>query len=91
MIGSLGTRFLRLSIPGSLRHWQRRGWCCHPPNDGFDFFLRTYSRVLQQRGGDHALGRKLYGCFVAAGIPDPQVALVQPVWSGMPIMYIMLS
>jgi SAM-dependent methyltransferase len=19
------------------------GWCCHPPNDGFDFFVRTYS------------------------------------------------
>ena len=55
------------------------GWCCHPPNEGFDFFLRTYSLVLQRRGGDHALGRKLYGCFLAAGIPHPQVALVQPV------------
>jgi ubiquinone/menaquinone biosynthesis C-methylase UbiE len=54
------------------------GWCCHPPNEGFDFFVRTYSRVLQRRGGDHALGRKLYGCFLAAGIPGPQVALVQP-------------
>ena len=55
------------------------GWCCHPPNEGFDFFLRSYSQVLQRRGGDHAVGRKLYGCFLAAGIADPQVALVQPV------------
>jgi SAM-dependent methyltransferase len=55
------------------------GWCRHPPNDGFDFFVHTYSRVLQRRGGDHAIGRKLYGYFLAAGIPDPQVALVQPV------------
>jgi SAM-dependent methyltransferase len=54
------------------------GWCCHPPNEGFDFFVRSYSRVLQRRGGDHALGRKLYGCFLAASIPGPQVALVQP-------------
>jgi 2-polyprenyl-3-methyl-5-hydroxy-6-metoxy-1,4-benzoquinol methylase len=53
------------------------GWCCHPPNEGFDFFLRTYSRVLQRRGGDHAVGRKLYAYFLTAGIPDPQVALVQ--------------
>jgi SAM-dependent methyltransferase len=56
------------------------GWCCHPPNDGFDFFLRTYAQVLQRRGGDHAIGRKLYSCLLAAGIPGPRVAVVQPVW-----------
>jgi SAM-dependent methyltransferase len=56
------------------------GWCCHPANDGFDFFVRTYAQVLQRRGGDHALGRKLYGCFLAAGIPGPRVAVAQPVW-----------
>ena len=54
------------------------GWCCHPPNEGFDFFLRAYGQVLLRRGGDHAVGRKLYTCFLAAGIPDPRVALVQP-------------
>ena len=57
------------------------GWCCHPPNDGFDFFVRTYGQLLQQRGGDHAMGRKLYACFRAAGIPRPQVALTQPAWT----------
>jgi ubiquinone/menaquinone biosynthesis C-methylase UbiE len=55
------------------------GWCCHPPNEGLDFFVRTYQQVLQRRGGDHALGRKLYGYFLAVGIPRPQVALVQSV------------
>ena len=55
------------------------GWCCYPPNEGFDFFLRTYSQVLQRRGGDHAVGRKLHACFLAAGIPGPQISLVQPV------------
>ena len=32
------------------------GWCCHPPNEGFHFFLRTYGQVLQRSGGDHAFG-----------------------------------
>ena len=32
---------------------------------------------MQRRGGDHAIGRKLCGYFSAAGIPDPQLALVQ--------------
>jgi len=56
------------------------GWCCHPPNEGFDFFVRTYAQVLQRRGGDHAIGRKLYGYFLDAGIPVPQVALAQSLW-----------
>ena len=54
------------------------GWCCHPANEGFDFFVRTFCRVLQRRGGDPGMGRKLYACFLAAAIPGPQVTLVQP-------------
>ena len=62
------------ALPRSWLRW----WRGHPPNEGFDFFLRAYSQVLRRRGGDHAIGRKLYACFLAAGIPDPRVALVQP-------------
>jgi SAM-dependent methyltransferase len=58
------------------------GWCCHPANEGFDFFVRTYGEALRRRGGDSAFGRKLYGGFLAAGIPAPEVGLVQPVWTG---------
>ena len=58
------------------------GWCCDPANEGFELFLDTYRRVLASRGGDHAIGRKLYRYFLAAGIPDPQVILVQPVHQG---------
>ncbi len=58
------------------------GWCCHPPNEGFEFFLRTYAEVIQRRGGDHATGRKLYAYFREAGIPTPQVALAQSVSVG---------
>jgi ubiquinone/menaquinone biosynthesis C-methylase UbiE len=56
------------------------GWCCHPPNEGFDFFVRAYAEVIRRRGGDHATGRKLYHYFLDAGIPSPQVALVQSVF-----------
>lgn len=55
------------------------GWCCDPPDDSFDFFLRTYMEVLRRRGGDHAIGRKLYAHFLAAGIPGARLAVVQPV------------
>jgi len=53
------------------------GWCCHPPNEGFDFFVRNYAQVIRRRGGDHATGRKLYWYFLEAGIPTPHVDLVQ--------------
>jgi ubiquinone/menaquinone biosynthesis C-methylase UbiE len=56
------------------------GWCCHPPNEGFDFFVRAYAEVIRRRGGDHATGRKLYHYFLDAGIPSPQLALVQSVF-----------
>jgi 2-polyprenyl-3-methyl-5-hydroxy-6-metoxy-1,4-benzoquinol methylase len=56
------------------------GWFCHPPNEGFDFFLRTYAQVVARQGGDHAIGRKLYAYFMEAGVPDPTVKLVQPLY-----------
>jgi len=58
------------------------GWCCDPPNEGFELFLDAYQRVLARRGGDHATGRKLYRSFLAAGIPHPEIKLVQPVHRG---------
>jgi SAM-dependent methyltransferase len=56
------------------------GWCCHPPNEGFDFFVRTYRAAISRRGGDQAYGRKLYAGFLAAGIPVAEVRVVQPAW-----------
>jgi ubiquinone/menaquinone biosynthesis C-methylase UbiE len=58
------------------------GWCCDPANEGFDFFVRAYREAITRRGGDSAFGRKLHGGFLAAGIPAPEVGLVQPVWTG---------
>ncbi len=67
------------------------GWCCDPPNAGFEFFLRTYSEVTARRGGDHAVGRKLLRYFRAAGIPEPIIHVVQPVYSGGPGKTLALS
>ena len=53
------------------------GLFCHPANDGFAFYARIYPRVLPLRGGDAAIGRKLYGYFLEAAIPDPNLRLVQ--------------
>jgi hypothetical protein len=58
------------------------GWCCDPPNEGFELFLDAYQRVLARRGGDHATGRKLYRFFLAAGIPHPEIKLVQAAHQG---------
>ena len=40
---------------------------------------RTYPLVLERRGGDHAIGRKLYRYLLAAGVPDPSLRLAQGV------------
>jgi 2-polyprenyl-3-methyl-5-hydroxy-6-metoxy-1,4-benzoquinol methylase len=57
------------------------GWCCQPANEGFAFFLRTYSHVLARAGGDHTIGRKLYRYALAAGIPAPHMSLVCPLYT----------
>lgn len=53
-------------------------WTCHPENEGFAFFKRNFCLALDHAGGDHTIGRKLYSYFLDAGIPDPQVAVIQP-------------
>jgi SAM-dependent methyltransferase len=55
------------------------GLCCHPPNDGFDFFVHAYAEAIRRRGGDHAMGRKLYGYMLVVGVSGCHVALVQSV------------
>ena len=47
------------------------GLFCEPPNDGFDFYVHIYPRVLERNGGDATAGRKLYRYFLEAGIPGP--------------------
>ena len=53
------------------------GLFCDPPNEGFEFYRRMYPRVVAQRGGDATAGRKLHRYFAEAGIPTPQMTVVQ--------------
>jgi ubiquinone/menaquinone biosynthesis C-methylase UbiE len=55
------------------------GWACHPPNAGFDFFVRTYCEALRRRGGDPTAGRQLFEYFVRCGIPTPEMRVVETV------------
>ena len=55
------------------------GSFCNPPNDGFAFWVEAYQRVLERRGGDPLSGRKLFRRFGEAGIPPPEIAVVQSV------------
>jgi ubiquinone/menaquinone biosynthesis C-methylase UbiE len=53
------------------------GLFCDPANDGFTFYQQMYPEVCRLGGGDPAIGRKLYRHFGQAGIPEPQLRLVQ--------------
>jgi ubiquinone/menaquinone biosynthesis C-methylase UbiE len=49
-----------------------------PPNEGLDFYVRTYCEALERAGGDPWLGRKLPRLFREAGIPGCRFSLFQP-------------
>ena len=53
------------------------GAFCDPPNEGHAFWVEAYQRVLERHGGDPRSGRKLHQRFFDAGIPDPELAVVQ--------------
>jgi ubiquinone/menaquinone biosynthesis C-methylase UbiE len=57
------------------------GQFCEPPNEAFAAHERMYRQVLERRGGDPTFGRKLFGAFLEAGIPRPDIRLVQAVHS----------
>ncbi len=53
------------------------GLFCDPGNDGFEFYRTMYPRVCASNGGDATVGRKLSRYFAEAGIPEPEMRLVQ--------------
>jgi ubiquinone/menaquinone biosynthesis C-methylase UbiE len=53
-------------------------WFCDPPDESFDFFRETLGQVIDQRGGDHTFGRRLYHACRSAGVVDPTLSVVTP-------------
>jgi SAM-dependent methyltransferase len=54
---------------------------CEPRNEGYEFFGRMYPLLLERNGGDSSTPRKLFGYFLSAGAPTPEVRFVQDVGS----------
>lgn len=55
------------------------GSFCDPPHAGFAFWVEAYQRVLERHGGDPLSGRKLHRYFAEAGVPTPELSVVQRV------------
>lgn len=55
-------------------------WACYPRNEGFEFYRRALAAVIDNHGGDHAIGRKLFSCCLKAGVPRPSVQAVTPLY-----------
>jgi hypothetical protein len=55
------------------------GSFCYPPDDGFEFWVERYQQVLRSYGGDPLCGRRLVARFAEAGIPSPEIGVVQRV------------
>ena len=55
------------------------GSFCYPPNAAFDFWVTAYQRALRSAGGDPLSGRQLHERFVQAGLPSPELSVVQQV------------
>ena len=53
------------------------GSFCDPPHAGFQFWVESYQRVLELHGGDPLTGRKLPRLFREAGVPAPDLRVVQ--------------
>jgi ubiquinone/menaquinone biosynthesis C-methylase UbiE len=53
------------------------GSFCDPPSAAFDFWVDAYQRALVASGGDPLSGRKLHRRFTEAGIPSPELTVVQ--------------
>jgi SAM-dependent methyltransferase len=58
------------------------GGFCHPENDGYRRYSDLYRAVVQRRGGDADLGKRLFELTCAAGFSDVHARIVQPVHTG---------
>ena len=50
---------------------------CYPTNEGYEFYAKAILETIRRHGGDPTLGRKLFACFLEAGIPPPELTLTQ--------------
>jgi SAM-dependent methyltransferase len=58
------------------------GGFCHPENDGYRRYSALYRAVVERRGGDANLGKRLFELCCAAGFDDVHVRVVHLVHTG---------
>jgi SAM-dependent methyltransferase len=58
------------------------GGFCHPENDGYRRYSELYRAVVERRGGDANLGKRLFELCCAAGFDDVRVRVVHLVHTG---------
>jgi len=54
------------------------GSFCYPPCGAYDRYKELYQELIQRRGGDSNIGRKLPGALRRAGIRDVELSVIQP-------------
>ena len=54
------------------------GHVCYPSNAAFDRYLELYQAVVRAKGADPAIGPRLMGMALDAGLVDVQVELIVP-------------
>jgi ubiquinone/menaquinone biosynthesis C-methylase UbiE len=52
------------------------GWFCDPPSAAFDTCRRLFTAAIDQGGGDHAFGRKMFRALTTAGVPDARLSVL---------------
>jgi ubiquinone/menaquinone biosynthesis C-methylase UbiE len=53
---------------------------CYPPNAAFDSYVELYQAAARARGADPAIGPRLVGMALEAGLVDVHIELVVPVF-----------
>jgi hypothetical protein len=56
------------------------GHVCYPPNATFARYVELYQTVVRTKGADPAIGSRLMGMALNAGLADVQVELVLPIF-----------
>lgn len=76
-------RMVNAARPGGLvvaEDIDHSGIFCYPACPALEQYVKLYNQVVRHRGADPEIGPKLPSLFRQAGLPDPHVSHVQPVF-----------
>jgi ubiquinone/menaquinone biosynthesis C-methylase UbiE len=77
---------VKAARPGGLvvvEDLQFTGHFCYPECNAFDRYVALYQEVVRQRGGDPNIGPRLPSMFMATGLTDMELEVIQPTyWQG---------